>query len=57
MKIKFIKPDSPLYPFRWFIIIGICIASLMAYADVTGWRLFSFSTQQQWNAGGPGYHK
>ncbi|HEY0678147.1 MAG TPA: hypothetical protein VGD17_07665 [Chitinophagaceae bacterium] len=48
---------SALFPFRWFIIFAIAVAGLMTYADMTGWRLFSFSNQQQWSANGPGYHK
>jgi hypothetical protein len=57
MKIKPFKPESNLYPFRWFIVFALCIAGLMLYADLTGWRLFAFSGQQQWNASGPGFHK
>ena len=45
-----------MFPFRWFIVIAIALAGLMAYADMTGWRLLSWG-QEQWNAKGPGYHK
>jgi hypothetical protein len=57
MKINFFKAASPLYPFRWFIIIMLVLVVGLVYADLTGWRLFTFSNQQQWNASGPGYHK
>jgi hypothetical protein len=57
MRINFFKPESTLYPFRWFIVFTLCIAGLMLYADLTGWRMFAFSSQQQWNANGPGFHK
>lgn len=53
---NFFNRDSVLFPFRWFIVIAFALASLMAYADLTGWRLLS-SGQEQWNAKGPGYHK
>jgi hypothetical protein len=57
MKIKFFQPGTPLHGFRWFILITIAVASLMTYADLTGWRLFAFSDGKQWSASGPGYHK
>ncbi|HVG16131.1 MAG TPA: hypothetical protein VM935_14270 [Chitinophagaceae bacterium] len=57
MKINFFKDTSPLYPLRWLLIFSISIAMLLAYANLSGWRILSFSGQQQWNASGPGYHK
>lgn len=57
MMINFFNHNHPLYSFRWFIVFALCIAGLMAYADLTGWRILSFSDGQQWNASGPGYHK
>jgi len=57
MKINFFNTTSPFHPLRWFIIIMLVLVSTMVYADLTGWRLFTFSNQQQWNASGPGYHK
>jgi hypothetical protein len=55
-KYNFFRRESTLFPFRWFIVIAIALAGLMAYADMTGWRLLSWG-QEQWNAKGPGYHK
>jgi hypothetical protein len=55
-KYNFFSRESMLFPFRWFIVIAIALAGLMAYADLTGWRLLSWG-QEQWNAKGPGYHK
>lgn len=55
-KYNFFSRESTLFPFRWFIVMTIAIAGLMAYADLTGWRLISRG-QEQWNAKGPGYHK
>jgi hypothetical protein len=57
MKINFFKPTSVLFPFRWFIIIALVLTGWLVYADLTGWRIFDFSRQQQWNASGPGSHK
>jgi hypothetical protein len=57
MKLNFFKPSSPYYPFRWFFVFTLLVVSLLVYANTTGWRLMSFSGQQQWNAKGPGYHK
>ncbi|HZH37384.1 MAG TPA: hypothetical protein VEX65_08915 [Flavisolibacter sp.] len=57
MKINPFQTGSFLYPFRWYIIFVLCVAGLMLYADLTGWRLLQFSEGQQWNADGPGYHK
>jgi hypothetical protein len=56
MKINFLKEDSPLYPVRWLVIIATVLSCWLAYADYTGWRIFSFG-QQQWSASGPGGHK
>ena len=53
----FFNRASVYYPFRWFIVFAISVFSLLAYADLTGWRLLSFSNQQQWSSRGPGYHK
>ncbi|MEI6945899.1 hypothetical protein V9K67_01780 [Paraflavisolibacter sp. H34] len=57
MKINFFDRGSPLYPFRWFILISLAIIGTVAYADNTGWRILSFGSQQQWNASGQGFHK
>ena len=57
MKINFFNNDNVLFPFRWYIIIFLCVAGLMVYADITGMRLLTFSDGQQWSSKGPGYHK
>ena len=57
MKINIFSPDSPLYPFRWFAVIVLALTLLMTWADLGGWRLFSFSNGQSWSSSGPGYHK
>jgi hypothetical protein len=57
MKIDFWNNESPLKPLRWFIIIVLALSIWLAYADYTGWRIFSFGGQKQWNASGPGGHK
>lgn len=57
MKINFFNSHSPLFPFRWFIIIALVLTGWMTYANLTGWRVLTFSNQQQWNASGPGGHK
>jgi hypothetical protein len=42
----------------WFFIWILILAGCMAYSNLSGYRIFTFSSQQQWNAGGPaGYHK
>jgi hypothetical protein len=46
-----------LYPLRWFFIWALIMAACMVYANLTGWRAFSFGSTQQWSASGPGYHK
>jgi hypothetical protein len=48
---------SGLYPFRWFLIVVLGLVTWLVYANLTGWRLFYSSGQQQWSARGPGYHK
>jgi len=45
------------YPMRWYFLFVAGMIGLMAYADYTGWRILSFSNNQQWNASGPGGHK
>ncbi|WP_153825435.1 hypothetical protein [Niastella caeni] len=41
----------------WFFIWALLMAGGMMYANYSGYRIFTFNSQQQWNAGGPGYHK
>lgn len=31
------------YPFRWFFAIIAIMLFCMSYADITGWRMMSFS--------------
>lgn len=57
MNLNFFNHRSPLYNFRWFIVISICVAIFMAWHDLTGGRMFSAGGQQQWSSSGPGYHK
>jgi hypothetical protein len=57
MNINFFKPGTPYYPFRWFFIITIVLTGWLIYANMTGWRIMSSSSQQQWKARGSGYHK
>jgi hypothetical protein len=57
MKVNPFHSGSNLYPFRWFILVAIGMIGWLAYANLTGWRLFYSSPQQQWSASGPGYHK
>lgn len=57
MNWKFYKRNSTLFPFRWTIIVALVLNILLAYANLTGWRLLSSNSQQQWAAKGPGYHK
>lgn len=57
MKLNFFRPGSPYYPFRWFFVFTLLLVGLLVYANSAGWRLMSFSNQQQWNSRGPGYHK
>lgn len=57
MQINIFNKQSVIYPFRWFIVFALSLASFMTYADLTGWRLLSLSNQQQWSSSGPGSHK
>jgi hypothetical protein len=42
---------------RWYFLFVAGVIALMSYANYTGWRLFSFGSNQQWSASGPGGHK
>jgi hypothetical protein len=57
MNWNFFKSASPLFPFRWLIIATLVLAGWLLYADRTGWRIATFSNQQQWTANGLGHHK
>jgi len=57
MKLNFFNKRSPLFDFRWFILISISLAIFMAWHDITGGRMFAAPKQQQWSSSGPGYHK
>jgi hypothetical protein len=42
----------------WYYILVLLVAGGMFFANFTGWRIFSFNSQQTWGASGPGgYHK
>jgi len=42
----------------WFFIWALLLACGMIFSNMTGYRILTFSGQQQWTAGGPGgYHK
>jgi hypothetical protein len=41
----------------WYYILALLLAGGMTYANYTGWRIFSFGSQQTWSSSGPGYHK
>jgi hypothetical protein len=41
----------------WFFFWALLMAGCMLFSSFAGYRIFSFGNQQQWNAGGPGYHK
>lgn len=56
-KINPFNIGSIFYPYRWYMIIGICIVLFMSYHDLTGRRIFQASNQQQWVNSGPGFHK
>lgn len=56
MKLNFFRRDSPLFPFRWYVLLTLSLVGILGYANLSGWRLFA-GGQQQWNASGPGYHK
>ncbi|RXK87081.1 hypothetical protein [Filimonas effusa] len=46
---------SPLYPFRWFIVITAALVIWEAYADYTGWRIANIlNSGQQWGSGHSG---
>lgn len=51
------KDFSSLYPVRWFLLVVALLGGVLAYSDYTGWRLLSFSNQEEWSAAGPGGHK
>lgn len=53
----FLDKNSWVYEFRWFLVLAFILLSVMMYHDFTGRRMFTTSSQQQWNSSGPGYHK
>jgi len=57
MNVNFFKSGTGLFPLRWFIMFAIALIAAFAAMDTAGYRLFSGGNQQQWSAGGPGYHK
>ena len=57
MKLNAFHPASPLFPFRWYLVYALLIGCLLLYADLTGWRLFDFSSGSSWASRGAGYHK
>ncbi|MFY7899750.1 MAG: hypothetical protein ACOVNY_06170 [Chitinophagaceae bacterium] len=44
-------------PLKWLIAISTALIVWLAYADATGWRIFSSNQQEKWSASGPGSHK
>lgn len=56
MKLNPFNNASPFFAFRWYIMLTLALSSVLAYANLTGLRIFS-GGQEQWNASGPGGHK
>jgi len=48
---------SFLKEFKWLIAVTAMAALFMLYYDLSGKRMFTSSSQQQWSSSGPGYHK
>ncbi|ACU59067.1 hypothetical protein [Chitinophaga pinensis] len=46
------KEESSMFPFRWFLLILALLSGVLLYSDSSGYRIFSGSGQQQWNASG-----
>jgi hypothetical protein len=42
---------------KWFFLWALLMAGCMLYSNYSGYRMFTFGSQQQWNAAGAGYHK
>jgi hypothetical protein len=57
MKSNPFNTESPIYPFRWFILVFLILAGWMSYNDWKGERTFGSTNQQNWSSSGPGYHK
>jgi len=57
MNLNFFSNRSPLFEFKWYIIIVIAVAAFMLYHDIPGGRMFTTSKTQEWKASGPGAHK
>ena len=52
------RPDSNLYPVRWFLVMIAVLTMSMSYVDYTGWRfLASTANQQRGYLYGSHYHK
>lgn len=49
--------QSNIKSMSWFYLLAIVLAGIMTFANLTGWRVFTFNSQQAWGASGPGYHK
>ncbi|MCX6318656.1 MAG: hypothetical protein NTW29_15285 [Bacteroidetes bacterium] len=56
-KINIFNFNSPLFPYRWFIVSTAAVILFMLWHDLNGGRMFTSGGQQQWSSGGPGYHK
>jgi hypothetical protein len=54
---KQMKLLSFLKEFKWLIAVTAMAALFMLYYDLSGKRMFTSSSQQQWSSSGPGYHK
>jgi hypothetical protein len=48
---------AKLKPYKWLLAGLLVLLVWMAYADLNGWRLFTWGSDSNWNANGPGYHK
>ena len=57
MKINFFNSENYFYSLRWYIVVFVLIAGLMAYADLSGMRMLAGSEGQQWNSKGSASHK
>jgi hypothetical protein len=46
-----------LKSYKWLLAVLLVLLVWMVYADLSGWRLFTWGSDSSWSAGGPGYHK
>ena len=54
--VNMFNKNAFIYPFRWFIMVALCLLSTLVYTDVSGYKLFNTTKDEKLTAGAHANH-